>query len=145
MTQHEKIELNKDNYVNKAEEVMKSEKLSKVYIKNGEEKRNYKITTSKLRSILTLVNDILVNETYNSKQSETNASLLDSSVAMLQGLRVRIVYDAGRQAEVETFVKESQILDLVKDIGNSKEKFTLFAGYMEALVAYHRYLGGKEN
>ena len=32
----------------------------------------------------------------------------------------------------------------IKGIGNSRAEFIRFARYMEALVAYHRFFGGKD-
>lgn len=98
------------------------------------------ITTSKMRGFLTLVNDI-----YNTESLRSEDELLDESKLKLMRLRVRIVYDAGREAGVKKFVKKAQLLEYIKGIGSSRKKMIQFAHYMEALVAYHRFLGGKEN
>ena len=55
-------------------------------------------------------------------------------------MRVRVLYEAGRDEKtVAPFVKEAKLLEYIKGIGTSREKCLLFAHYMEALVAYHRY------
>ena len=60
-------------------------------------------------------------------------------------LYVRIVYDAGREQAVTTFLETTKLLNYIKGIGNSRAEMIRFAHYMEALVAYHRFMGGKEN
>ena len=37
---------------------------------------------------------------------------------------------------------EPDVIEYLKDIGSSREKFIKYARYVEALVAYHRYFGG---
>ena len=60
-------------------------------------------------------------------------------------MRVRILYDAGREKDaVKSFVEAAHLLQYIKGIGTNREKFINFANYMEALVAYHRYLGGDD-
>ena len=41
-------------------------------------------------------------------------------------------------------IKESKILNKIDKIGTSKKKFIEMERYMEALVAYHRFYGGKD-
>ena len=38
----------------------------------------------------------------------------------------------------------AQILDILKEIKQSKKNYLLFSRYMEALIAFHKYYGGKE-
>lgn len=115
-----------DNYVDVAEEVMRNNVKS--------------ITTTKLRSFLALVTDI-----YNVESIRTGETLDSGSQQKLMRLRIRIVYDAGRDKEVAKFVQAAHLLDYLAGLGNNRIKMIQFAHYMEALVAYHRYLGGKEN
>ena len=93
-----------------------------------------RITTTKMRGFLTLVNDI-----YNVENLRTEAKL------KLMRLQVRMVYDAGRERDVKDFVEQAKLLEYLKDVGDSREEMIRFAHYMEALVAYHRYLGGRDN
>lgn len=98
------------------------------------------ITTSKLRNLLSLVSDI-----YNEENLRDEPQILPRSKAALTMLRIRVVYEAGREQAVKEFVKEAKLLEYIKGIGNDREKLIDFAHYMEALVAYHRYLiGGRE-
>lgn len=104
------------------------------------EDRGIGITTSKLRGFLSLVTEI-----YNVENLRTEPNLLPESQVKLMRVRVRVVYDAGRENAVMRFVKEARLLEYLKGIGGSRDSMIRFAHYMEALVAYHRYLGGKEN
>ena len=115
------------NYVDEAERVM-----SELKAKRG-------ITTSKIRAIYALVADI-----YNAENLRSEAELLEESQLKLMRLRVRIIYDAGREQAVRAFVEKAQLLEYIKGIGKSRAEMIQFAHYMEALVAYHRYYGGRE-
>ena len=116
-----------ENYVDEAERVM-----SELKAKRG-------ITTSKIRAIYALVADI-----YNAENLRSEAELLEESQLKLMRLRVRIIYDAGREQAVRAFVEKAQLLEYIKGIGKSRAEMIQFAHYMEALVAYHRYYGGRE-
>ena len=61
-------------------------------------------------------------------------------------LRVRVMYECGRDNEhkVEKFIKKAEIIECLKEIGASKKNYLLFSRYMEALIAFHKYYGGKE-
>lgn len=118
-----------ENYVDEAEKVMRA------LFENRS-----RITTTKLRGFLTLVNDI-----YNAENLRTETELSSESRLKLMRLRVRVVYDAGRERDVKDFVEKAKLLEYLKGVGDSREAMIHFAHYMEALVAYHRYLGGRDN
>ena len=67
------------------------------------------------------------------------------SALAVQMARVHIVYEAGRDNDVRDFVEKSKLLPYLKGIGNSRANLIRYTQYLEALVAYHRYMGGKEN
>mgnify|MGYP000350559237 CR=1 FL=1 len=116
-----------DDYIQKAETIMKEISRS--------------ITTSKIRGFLSLVSKV-----YNVESVRTEDTLLPESMDTIQMMRIRIVYEAGRDTTdgVKRFLEKSNILNYIKSIGNSRQNFISFARYMEALVAYHRFYGGKE-
>ena len=118
-----------EDYVDAAERVMR------VLFANRS-----RITPTKMRGFLTLVNDI-----YNVENLRTEAKLSAESKLKLMRLRVRMVYDAGRERDVKDFVEQAKLLEYLKGVGDSREEMIRFAHYMEALVAYHRYLGGRDN
>ena len=118
----------------------------KVMIKISEpdrtgDKRNFKITTSKIRNILSLVTEI-----HNKERLNPSEKLSPESQGKIQLMKVRVLYEAGRDqtGAVKRFVVESKMLDYIDGIGESKERFNNFVHYMESLVAYHRYLGGRD-
>lgn len=114
------------DYVDAAEKVMQ---------KIAEGKRFNQITTSKIRNLLSLISDV-----YDAERIRNTEELLPESVTKLQMMRVRVLYEAGRDDKtVEPFVKEAKLLEYIKGIGTSRANCLLFAHYMEALVAYHRY------
>ena len=59
-------------------------------------------------------------------------------------MRVRVMYECGREPLVNDLVREAQIIEILKEIGASKKNYLLFSRYMEALVAFHKYYGGKD-
>ena len=54
------------------------------------------------------------------------------------------MYECGREPKVKEFVKEAEIIELLKEIGQSKKNYLLFSNYMEALVAFHKFYGGQD-
>lgn len=117
------------NYVDIAEEIM------------GELVQNRKcISTSKIRNLLSFASEI-----YNVEKLRTEEELLPESIAKLSMMRVRTAYECGRDADTKDFVVKARLLEYIKGIGKSRAAMMDFAHYMEALVAYHRFFGGKEN
>ena len=123
--------LNDDNYVDMAETAMRALIDNKAVKGAGDEK----LTSSKLRTILSMTADI-----YNRIKSGTQDELNDEVKQSLQYLRVRCLYEAGRDDVVKEFMYRAGILDYLKDIKTSRRKCLCFCRYMEALVAYHKYL-----
>ena len=123
------------NYVDEAERVILALKAAK-----DENPRKAVITTSKIRNLLSLVMDI-----YNVENLRGEQTLLEKSIQDITMARVRMVYEAGREQAVKEFLKEAKLVEYIKDIGSDRMKFIAYTQYMEALVAYHRFIiGGKE-
>ena len=59
-------------------------------------------------------------------------------------MRVRVAYECGRDDTVKSFVAQTNLLEYLKGISTDRADLIRFAHYMEALVAFHRYFGGKE-
>lgn len=112
------------NYIDMAQKVM--------------DQHHRKITSSKLRNILSMVSGI-----YNAERMG-DQELSETSQNSLRMLRVRIIYEYGRNDEkFQTFIRESHILDYLLAIGKDRQKFIDYAQYMEAIVAYHKFYGEK--
>ena len=54
------------------------------------------------------------------------------------------IYECGREPKVKEFVQQAEILEILKEIKQSKKNYLLFSRYMEALIAFHKYYGGRE-
>lgn len=120
---------NSSDYVTRADEV----------IQNLKKDRRYRLTTSQIRNLLSMVNKI------DNKIRRTNSNDLSNDVLSdIQYLRVRFAYEAGRNTDVKKFVDDAGILNELKNIGKDKSKFYDFMKYMEALVAFHRFHGGND-
>ncbi len=128
-----------ENYVDEAERIMRA------LISSGTT-----VTTSKIRNLLSLVTDI-----YNDESIRTEDKLKPDSVVKLNLMRVRVAYEYGRDNgesvgkdkvyPMKEFITQAHLLEYLKGISTDRADLIRFAHYMEALVAFHRYLGGKEN
>ena len=122
------MRLTEDNYVDIAEKAIK--KLS------GEKNKNGKpiplVTTSKIRNLLAMTADIY-NEVVNSKEETLSSEL----IGRINYMKIRFIYEAGREPKVRRIVEEAEI-------NGSRKQYILFSHYMEALVAYRKFYGGKD-
>ena len=128
-----------ENYVDEAERIMRA------LISSGTT-----VTTSKNRNLLSLVTDI-----YNDESIRTEDKLKPDSVVKLNLMRVRVAYEYGRDNgesvgkdkvyPMREFITQAHLREYLKGISTDRADLIRFAHYMEALVAFHRYLGGKEN
>lgn len=128
-----------ENYVDEAERIMRA------LISSGTT-----VTTSKIRNLLSLVTDI-----YNDESIRTEDKLKPDSVVKLNLMRVRVAYEYGRDNgesvgkdkvyPMREFITQAHLREYLNGISTDRADLIRFAHYMEALVAFHRYLGGKEN
>lgn len=54
------------------------------------------------------------------------------------------MYEAGREVKVKKLIEEADILTHIDEIKNSRKQYILFSRYMEALVAYRKFYGGRD-
>ncbi len=130
------MQINDQNYVDEAEKVI-------INLKNMKDKNGRTIpmvTTSKLRNLLALTADI-----YNEIMNQSGDKLSEEVCSRIEYLRVRFLYEAGREPSVKSLVEKADILGVLKTIKGSKHNYILFNRYMEALVAFHKFHGGREN
>lgn len=124
------------DYVKKAENVMASLQA----IDKWSKKMTFgNFTTSKIRNILSLTSE-LGNRIMQVKEPELSEELADK----IRYIKVRLAYEAGREQDVKKFLEKSSLLDITGMIGRDKKRYARFEKYLEALVAFHRYLGGKD-
>ena len=127
--------INETNYVDQAEQVIKG-------LRNKKDDRGRTIpplATSKIRNLLSMTADI-----YNEVMVLQGDQLTDEIQGRIEYLRMRFIYEAGREPAVKAFVLDAKILDVLKSIKNNKKAYVLFNRYMESLVAFHKFYGGKD-
>lgn len=98
-----------------------------------------KISTSKIRRLFSLFTDI-----YNSENRRTEPALTEESVGRLRLAQIRMLYEAGREKKVKNFLDSAGLVSHLKAVGTDRDAFICYFHYMEALVAYHKYFGGRE-
>ena len=80
---------------------------------------------------------------YKAKNKGAEA-LSKELTADIKFLKVNLLYQAGRTAAVKQFMTVSKLNVIIDSIGDSLARFVKFTKYVEALVAYHKFLGGKD-
>lgn len=126
------MKLDELNYVDEAERVINK-------LKSRDRNGRLALTASKIRNLLSMIAEL-----YTSAQQERGNTLSSELQGRVQYLRMRVAYEAGRDLTVKDFVEEAGLLEQLKDVQSDRKKLLLFCRYMEALVAYHRYYGGRD-
>lgn len=93
------------------------------------------VTTSKIRNLLSMAADIY-NQVLDCKDNELPTEL----VSRIDYLRVRFIYECGRDEKTKDLIDEADLLSILKQINGDKNNYILFYHYMEALVAFKRYM-----
>ncbi len=102
------------------------------------------VTTSQIRKFLTAVN-VVRNKVDLYKAKNKGAEALSKELtAEIKFLKVNLFYQAGRTAAVKQFMTVSKLDIIIDGIGDSLARFVKFTKYVEALVAYHKFLGGRD-
>lgn len=102
------------------------------------------VTTSQIRKFLTSVN-VVRNKVDLYKAKNKGAEALSKELtAEIKFLKVNLLYQAGRTAAVKQFMTVSKLDVIIEGIGDSLASFVKFTKYVEALVAYHKFLEGRD-
>lgn len=139
--------ITEENYLDHAEQVIKELQAE-----------NAMITTSQIRNILANISDI-----YNVVQRAKHSGDLPSEVrSKIRELTMHCYYAAGREEKVKKFFLRSSLFmnlkgileassetnkempETLRNVGE-KERFLLLHKYMESLVAFQRFYGGKDS
>lgn len=96
------------------------------------------LTVSQIRNLLAMSADIL-NEVLEYPEENLSEELLDR----VSYLTVRFYYEAGRDEKVKSFIETAKLLAFLKGI-KTRKQYIQYYQYMEALVAFHKYHGGKD-
>ena len=129
--------LTQTNYVDLAEKVIVKE-----IVRNPKRHNSIVLTTSKIRNLLSLTNTL-----YNDVIHLTDEILSEEILGKIQYLRLRNQNEAGRDTDREKSVKDFvEKADIIKHLQRieTRSDLLLFCRYMEALVAYHKFNGGRD-
>ena len=103
------------------------------------------VTTSQLRRFLTAVNTVTGKVEQYQNEIGTLEKLSTDLAAQVKFLKVKLAYQVGRQGKVVAdFAKEADLMAAIDSIGSDAKKYEEFARYVEALVAFHKFYGGKD-
>lgn len=119
------------------------------------------VTTSQIRKFLTAVNSISAKVTVYCIQNPEKADKLPEELqAEIQYLKIKLAYQIGKKTNfkwnprkkkmednlnpVRLFEEETDLINEIDSIKDSTKAWQVFANYMEALVAYHKYYGGRD-
>lgn len=127
--------LDEKNYVDKAERVM-----GELAQKKGGDGKPDMVTTSQIRNLLSMAADI-----YNEVMICAEERLGEDICGRIDYLKIRFLYAAGREPKVKDFVEKAQVIECIGEIKGEKKNYLLFYRYMESLIAYHRFLGGRDS
>ena len=128
-------QLTKTNFAQQAEKVIQS--MVETNKKTGE--KFIRLTTSKIRNLLSMTNVL-----YNRARQKKSETLDEDILKDIQYLKMRFAYESGREKDVKEFVEKAGIMSHIDTIGKRSENLLLFCNYVESLVAYHKFYGGKD-
>lgn len=125
--------------VQQAENVIKS-----LQRKDKQGKDVIYLKTNQIKKFLTaanmLANKVSIYRSKHPQEKKLSGELVDE----IRYLQVKLVYQAGRDKTAKEFIEAAGLLPMVKQIGSSIVRFEEFSRYVEALVAYHKFYGGKD-
>lgn len=108
------------------------------------------VTTSQIRKFLTAVNTVTEKvNAYKLEKTDDYDTLPVELQAQIKYLKVKLAYQIGRNRSkwgnpVEDFEKEAGLMSLIDGIKSSTKEYEKFAHYIEVLVAFHKFYGGKD-
>lgn len=95
------------------------------------------ITNTQLRLILS--NSVIIKNKIKNNNDEKLANNIQNEIKYLL---IKVIYQAGRDSKVKKFIEEFEIVNKIKQIGDSAKKFNEFYRYLEEIVAYVKYYRG---
>ncbi len=105
------------------------------------------VTTSQIRRFLTAVNTVTGKVEQYQNETGKRDVLSPELTAQAKFLKVKLAYQMGRDDKAKNIRKFADAADLmaaIGSIGNDAKKYEEFARYVEALVAFHKFYGGKD-
>ncbi len=103
------------------------------------------VTTTQLRRFLTAVNAVTGKIEQARNETGNTEKLTADLAAQVKFLKVKLAYQVGRgDAKIKDFAREADLMAAIGSIGDDAKKYEEFARYIEALVAFHKFYGGKD-
>lgn len=125
------------DYVTRAENVIKS------LNRKNDKYKTIKLTTTQLRKFLAMANEIDNKiKLCELKDDIKDDKLPQSIINEILSMKVKLIYQSGREPNVKEFVNKSNIIKDIDKIDGKASKFKEFFNYLEALVAYRKFEGG---
>jgi CRISPR-associated protein Csm2 len=124
----EKKKIDKKTYVDLAEKVIAE------LPRDNRDANKIQLSTNQIRNVLSLINEL-----YDMVRTDTEKVLSGDVQSHIQYVKMKIIYAAGKDNAVKTFLEKSLLISYLNGIGDSRNDLILVCHYMEALVAYHRF------
>lgn len=128
----------------------KAQKVMKELKDSADRDRKSMVTTSQIRKFLTAVNTITEKVNVFRIQNPGEAEKLPEDLqAEIKYLKIKMAYQIGRNNSkwgnpVKDFADKADLMKEIDDIKDSVKAYQVFAKYMEALVAFHKFYGGRD-
>lgn len=104
---------------------------------------NISLSTNQIRKFLAGINGIHNRVlAYQGSGEMEGDRLPEEIVDEIQYVKIKLIYQSGRNRSVKDFMIKADIEKRMDDIKNSKKKFENFNRFIEAIVAYHKFEGG---
>ncbi len=107
---------------------------------------NIQLTKSQIRKFLVAVNALTNKINMYRTRTEQAAVLSQALAAEVKYLKVKLAYQSAKDnsGSVKDFVEKARLKDCLDKIGTDLRRYEDFAHYIEALVAYHKFYGGRD-
>ncbi len=132
-----------NDYAQEAHKVIKSLQYRDKYNSN---KMIIDVKTAQMRKIMSMVNIISGKLDRLSINKPDSVNFGEDIEKSLIDLKVKIIYQSGREKSVKKYVEYANFLEKIDNLMKTKKTSELkeFIGYNEALIAYHKFEGGRE-
>lgn len=110
---------------------------------------NIYLTKTQIRKLLSAVNAInnklMVHLSQRSDAEGKSNELPQELTAEIRYLEVKLLYQAGRgDKNVREFVDKAKMRERITKAAKGVSEYKEFAQFMEAVVAFHKFHGGKD-
>lgn len=129
-------DLKMSNFADFAENVIQSYPQGK-----HEGQKRIFVTSSQIRPLLSKIIKLV-----NTNKKKTG-DLDSEDLGYLQYLKTSLIYASARDSNTKEFIIKADLLNLIDQISETKDRanIDLLGRYFEALVAYHKFYGGRES